>query len=99
MNRVCIPNYRFSNWSRGQSIPGSWKTVLEYEPKEIPENIPLTQKAIDNWKKNKSIFGYVNLRGLDERDIMSILSASRRSEVSLGGSRMGWVVSYKIKDF
>ncbi|MFA5025037.1 MAG: hypothetical protein WC503_00820 [Candidatus Shapirobacteria bacterium] len=98
MNKVVIPNYRFSNWSRGQSKPGSWKIVLEYDPKDVPKDIVLTEKAKEVWKKEKSIFGYANFRGLKTGDILSIISAARRSEVNLGASRMGWVCSYKIKD-
>lgn len=97
MNKVVIPNYKFSNWSRGQSKPGSWKIVLEYDPKDISKEVPLTEKAKERWKKEKDIFGYVNFRGLNTEDILSIISAAKRSEVNLGGNRMGWVCSYKIK--
>jgi len=99
MTKVVIPNYRFSNWSRGQSKPGSWKFLFEFEGKDIPNDISLTQKARDNYAKKKDpVFGYVNFRGLSEKDIISIISSAKRGEVHLGCTRMNWLSCYKIKD-
>jgi hypothetical protein len=79
---------RERNW---ETFKGSLKTG------EIDETIPLTDKARKYWEDNKSELGFVNLRGLKEDDVKSIISAARRGEATVSVNRMGKLAFYKLK--
>jgi hypothetical protein len=104
MTQIVIADRRYSNWNRGQNQPGSWRVIWEYQGKDIPDNIPLTQKAIDHWKKFKINFGNTaTFRGdkigqvLNEDDLRSIISACKRAEATIYINRIGQVSGYKLK--
>ena len=105
--KIAIADRRYSNWQRGQSHPGSWRIIWEYEgkeiPKDIPRDIPLTPRAVTHWKAHKDIMGTAAFRGetikdsLTTIDIKSIVSATKRGEATMYINRMGQVIGYKIK--
>lgn len=70
---------------------------------EIDDSLPLTDKAMQHWHKEAAeqkpggFLGYVNMRGLKEEDVRSILSAVRRGEASVTVNRMGKMAFYKLK--
>jgi hypothetical protein len=89
-NRVVIPNKRFSDLSRARN-PKAWKVI------EVPsKDVPLTDKAVKNWEKNKSSVGYASFYGLSTRDIASIFNESRKGNVVFGVDRWGRASSYKL---
>ena len=65
---------------------------------EIGDDIPLTENAYNHWKQNKSELGYASIpTRFSQDDVVSILSAVRRGEASVGVNRMGVLAFYKIK--
>jgi hypothetical protein len=91
------PNYRYSRLSRAHTTK-AWIKIVELEGKNIPSDIPLTEKSISHWKENKlEVIGYVNFCGLSVTDIISIVSATKRGEAMISINRFGQVAIYKIK--
>ena len=78
-----------------------WKSAYNYLDVErdgpVPNNIPLTKRAIDHWWKTKYGIGYTNFATLYKSDIRSILSAAKRGEAVLTKSRAGTIAYYKLK--
>ena len=69
---------------------------LAYIFENIPNNIPLTKKAISHWKATKSSLGYTNYRTLYKNDVLSIVSATKRGEAIMNVNRMGQNAVYKL---
>ena len=70
---------------------------LAYIFENIPNNIPLTKKAISHWKTTKSeTFGYASYRTLYKNDVLSIASATKRGEAIMNVNRMGQNTVYKL---
>ena len=78
---------RMRNW---ETFEGTIKTG------EIDDSLPLTEKARTYWEQSKNELGYVNMRGLKEEDVRSIISAVRRGEATATVNRMGQLAFYKL---
>ncbi len=86
-----------SVWKLGRD-PNAWEVILRIEGKSIPPNIPLTTRSINHWlKEHDDATKYVSLKSLTGIDVISIISASKRQEVSLSIDRWGRLAFYKIK--
>lgn len=102
MTKVVIADRRYSNWHRGQNRPGAWRVIWEYEGKDIPDDIPLTARAIHHWRVHKDVLGAANFRGMTIQDVLaaddlkSIISACKRGEATVYINRIGQVIGYKI---
>lgn len=60
MNKIVIRDKRFSkqSWSRKQ-----WKTLVEYEGKNIPEKCDIPKDIKQHWQKRKEQhFGFADLK-------------------------------------
>ena len=83
---------------RQKRDPKAWKTIYDHKNEPpLPNNIPLTPRAINHWRKTKSGMGYTNFTTLYKSDIRSILSACKRGEAVLTRSRDGMVAFYKLR--
>ncbi|MFA5381959.1 MAG: LPD38 domain-containing protein [Candidatus Micrarchaeia archaeon] len=93
-----VPTTGVKNYTTGGNKQG-WKVIEgSVHPKDIGTDIPLTDKALNHWRANKNELGMVNLKGLSEADIQSIISAAKRDEASVTVNRMGDFASYRIKN-
>lgn len=71
----------------------AWNTVLEISLSEVPDDIPLTKRAINHADKKY----YVDFKTLRRPDMMSILSAYKRREAMVLQARVGpGIAGYKI---
>ena len=101
--KVVVADRRYSRHNRGQNRPGSWRVIWKYSGKDIPNDLPLTQRAIDHWRKHKDTLSAANFRGdtlkdiLSVDDLKSIISACKRGEANIYINRMGDIIGYKIK--
>lgn len=86
-----------SQYQRGHD-PKAWEVILRIEGQDVPPNIPLTTRAINHWiKEHDDATKYVNLSSLRAEDVISIISATKRQEVSVSIERWGRLAFYKIK--
>ena len=79
------------------------KLLLEVNPRDVSNDIPLTKKALSNWrtfiKADTGVgkIGYAKFNGLNKRDILSIISATKRQEAHLNSDRWGAVAFYNLR--
>lgn len=79
--------------------PTIYRTVYERKDfNSVPNDIPLTKKAIDHWREVKDGMGYANFKTLTKSDLKSIISAAKRGgEVVFTRNRMGFCTVYKLR--
>ena len=63
------------------------KLIADIDYKSISNNIPLTDNAINQWKLNKNVLGYSRFIAISEIDCISIISATKRQQAEIIGSR------------
>ena len=78
------------------SLRARYTLDCQIDYKTIPDNLPLTDKVLKQYRDTKSPIGFSSFRGLDIEDIKTILSATKRQEAHLDIDRMGNCTYYKL---
>lgn len=73
-----------------------WVEICRLEGKDIPLDIPLTKKAISYWEKTHNALGYSNFDSLNEADVRSITSGTKRQACHMNVERWGRAAFYKL---
>ena len=91
--RVVVADKRF----REVGLKSKYYTLdcnIDYP--NLPDNLPLTDKVLKHYKATKNNIGFTTFRGLDEEDIKSILSATKRQEAHVNVNRYGICAFYTL---
>lgn len=73
-----------------------WKTIIEYQGRDIKKSCNVPKNIIQHWEKDKSMLEYASFRGLTKKDSLKIISLAKCSKIRLGVNVFGDIVSYKI---
>lgn len=77
--------------------PAAWIRICCISGRDVPDNLPITTRVMAHWQKEHDSFsGYVNLTGLNERDIRCIVSGVKQGKISLTINRFGHAAFYRI---
>jgi len=91
MTRIVVKDRRF-----GSTMRARYTLDITVDYTQIPNNLPITDNVLRQYKETKSAIGYATFRGLNLDDIKSILSATKRQEAHLNVNRMGHCAYYKL---
>lgn len=88
--RIVVENRRYRLGTRHYTLD------IKIDYRSIPDDLLLTDKVLEQYRRTKNNIGFTTFRGLDIDDIKSILSAVKRQEAHVSIERMGNCAFYKL---
>ena len=95
MNKIVVPNKKFSVWSRGNN-PKAWIILCSYEGKTIVPSNEIPDNVLKHWRADKSLLDFANFSGLSEQDALKVIALAKTGRAQLSIDRWGRVNSYKL---